>query len=197
LKLLGLTKNKSKSAIDRNSREDFKKNHIEKLRKTMLEKWSNDEEYRKKCSEGNSRAKKEAWKDPVYARKMMFAWNSGKSMAEVFIQRVLEDFYPGRFEYVGNGKFSICGKIPDFIDCKTKIVILVNGCYWHACKECGFDDITLPNGKNSKDVWIDDLSCCKTYSEHGYKPIIIWEHEFGNVKEIISKINMLGEASRY
>ena len=43
----------------------------------------------------------------------------------------LEEKFPSKFKYVGNGLSIINGKSPDYISEELKVVVLCNGLYWH------------------------------------------------------------------
>jgi DNA mismatch endonuclease (patch repair protein) len=57
----------------------------------------------------------------------------------------------------------------DFLLPDRKMVIECDGCYYHCCSECGFDNW---NGKREKDE-----RKTKLLTESGYKVIRFWEHE--------------------
>ncbi len=48
------------------------------------------------------------------------------------------------------------------------MVIEVDGCYWHGCKDCGFDNPSKQEADRQKD---------EHYSNHGYRVLRIWEHD--------------------
>ena len=80
------------------------------------------------------------------------------------------------FIYVGDGKKFIKGKNysfnPDFISKNQKYIIEVFGDYWH----------NLPKMiKRDKERLL-------TYSEQGYKTLVVWEHELRNQPQILNKI---------
>lgn len=66
---------------------------------------------------------------------------------------------------------------PDFINYKKKIIIFVDGCFWHKCPKC----FKLPStntkfwrDKISKNV-LRDKEVAKNYEASGWKTIRIWE----------------------
>lgn len=140
---------------------------------SMKKKWR-DSGYAESVSIGTSKAKKEQWKDPVFARKMMEAWQVKPNSVEEKLGILLGIDY----EYVGDGKFSIEGYIPDFININgKKHIVEMNGCYWHCCEKCGFGDIVLPNGLTSFEIWERDKSKQQTFEKYGYKVTTVWEHD--------------------
>lgn len=73
------------------------------------------------------------------------------------------------FRYVGNGALFVEKLNPDFVSIgEHKIVILVQGCYWHGCKRC------FPNGTN-RALALPLMQA--TYARNGYSVLAIWEHE--------------------
>jgi len=67
---------------------------------------------------------------------------------------------------------------PDFINFKKRIVIFVDGCFWHGCPKC----FELP--KTNKSFWrkkinknfLRDKEITFNYNNSGWKVIRIWEH---------------------
>lgn len=168
--------------------------HKDKTRKTMLNKWANDLEYRQKCSEGNSRAKKEAWNDPAYARKMAIAWQEKPSGAELPLIDCLD---PSEWRYVGDRSFSLERQSPDFMNVNgKKLLIEMNGCKWHCCKQCGFGGVGLPNGMTPEDVRLDDAKKLEIFSRYGFKTLVIWEHELKDLPALLERINSFSVAGK-
>jgi very-short-patch-repair endonuclease len=79
------------------------------------------------------------------------------------------------FKYVGNSKFYVDRFNPDFIDKKNKKIIEFNGTYWHTK-----DDYVI-NKDNEK---------LRTYTEHGYSTLIIWDKELGDTDKLIDKVKL-------
>ena len=51
---------------------------------------------------------------------------------EMILDIVLQKFFPNEWEYVGDGKFIIGGKNPDFVNVNgKKKIIELNGVFWH------------------------------------------------------------------
>lgn len=74
---------------------------------------------------------------------------------------------------------------PDFINYKKKIVIFIDGCFWHKCPKC----FQLPKTNNK--FWENkinenvrrDKEITLNYENSGWKVIRIWGHKIKN-KEI-------------
>lgn len=68
---------------------------------------------------------------------------------------------------------------PDFIHYRKKIVVFIDGCFWHKCPRC----FRLPEtnkkfwGKKINDNFRRDREITLTYKNSGWKVIRIWEHE--------------------
>lgn len=152
-----------------------------KQSESMKRKWQ-DPDYRERTSEAISKVQKELWKDSEHAYKMMKSWQVKPNSVEELVGSLLGS----DFEYVGDGKISLEGFIPDFINTNgKKEIVEVNGCYWHACEECGFGDIILQNGLTSDEIHQRDLKKLEVYQKYGYKTHVIWEHEIKELKLIV------------
>lgn len=68
---------------------------------------------------------------------------------------------------------------PDFVFPKNKLVIFVDGCFWHGCQKHG----TQP--KNNAAFWrkklsanrLRDRTVTRTLRRDGWKVLRIWEHD--------------------
>ena len=67
--------------------------------------------------------------------------------------------------------YSIHGRPDIFI--KPNIAIFADGCYWHKCPECGFNDLKV----NEKDKKIT-----RELQSQGYTVIRLWEHDINRNK---------------
>ena len=67
---------------------------------------------------------------------------------------------------------------PDFINYGKKIVVFIDGCFWHKCPRC----FKLP--ETNKDFWTRkinencrrDMEITLNYKSSGWKVVRIWEH---------------------
>jgi len=73
-----------------------------------------------------------------------------------------------KWKYVGDGKISIAGKKPDFVNQKDKKIIEVFGDIWH----------------REEDV----VARKNHFKNYGYETLVVWEHEFSNINAVASKI---------
>jgi len=78
-------------------------------------------------------------------------------------------------------QLDIYGK-PDFINFNKKLVIFIDGCFWHKCPRC----FKLP--KTNRKFWKDkikenarrDKEITLNYKNSGWKVLRFWEHEIKN-----------------
>jgi hypothetical protein len=83
---------------------------------------------------------------------------------------ILDKLYPGEFRYVGGGEVIIGGKIPDFINCNgKKLIIELFGNHWHE-----------PNDEPERKA---------IFSEYGYETLVIWGNEMKDLIQVENKIN--------
>lgn len=79
---------------------------------------------------------------------------------------------------------------PDFVFWKKKVVIFVDGCFWHSCP------IHATKPKNNEMFWakklkanIDrDLLVSETLKKKGWFVLRIWEHELKEPSQVAQKI---------
>lgn len=79
----------------------------------------------------------------------------------------------------------------DFLITSNNTIIEFNGDYWHGHESIFPDENVLHPNKNNmtiKEVREYDKAKCLKAIEHGYKMIIIWEHEFSTLDEAIEVV---------
>jgi len=92
---------------------------------------------------------------------------------EIELSKILNILYPNEYKFVGDGQIIIDGFNPDFINCNgQKKIIEHYGDYWH----------NKPGAKEK------DLRRINTYTKHGYKTLIIWEHELEKIEEVKQRL---------
>jgi len=87
--------------------------------------------------------------------------------------------------------YPLFGK-PDFVFLKKRVVIFVDGCFWHACKK----HLRLPS--SNFEYWsnkinsnlIRDKKVNKELKLRGWKVVRIWEHEINKTK-LPNKLKLL------
>ncbi len=68
---------------------------------------------------------------------------------------------------------------PDIVFPKRKIVIFIDGCFWHKCPKC------FKSPKTNKKFWLEkiegnkrrDIKVNRHYKKMGWRIIRIWEHD--------------------
>lgn len=147
------------------------------------------DEFRKKRSE----QVKEQWKDEKFRKinvdRINSLWNNPKKAAEMLrnsriatgcklndcerqVEAILNEMYPGSWEFVGDGTKVIYRYCPDFINEKDKLILEFFGGYWH-------------NRTGEKER---DAKRIEAFSRHGYETIVIWENELKDTEAIKNKI---------
>lgn len=92
---------------------------------------------------------------------------------ETCLDKILNDFFPKQYKYVGNGRFTIDTFNPDFINVNgQKKIIEMYGDYWHKTKSGLF--------RNKRRL--------RVYKKYGYKTLIVWEHELKNLNKLVTKL---------
>lgn len=88
---------------------------------------------------------------------------------------------------------------PDFTFRKRRIVIFVDGCFWHSCPKHGSQPATNSDfwkAKLRRNIERDEL-VNKTLRESGWKVLRIWQHELTRKNEIrlLKRLEILLEDS--
>lgn len=150
--------------------------------RTMKERWANPE-YWDKCVRSmckswtpqkrakqrrRMKAKPLSWYQDWMSRALQTNSNGKMTKPErIVLAFIKENRLP--FRYTGNGTFPVERLFPDFVSTGgPKRVVLVHGCWWHKCQKC------FPGSKGKKLSIRKHLS---TYKKHGWRPIVIWEHD--------------------
>lgn len=60
-----------------------------------------------------------------------------------------------------------------------RLVLEVNGCYWHACRKCGYSDAVVQRRHRLRRTAI---------RRQGYRVIEIWEHDFKDLASALARI---------
>jgi len=173
----------------------FKKHDmtIEEYRK----KYPDAETFSENYKEERAERKRKDWKNPnsVYnseefrdMKRSQLLEMRKPTAPELELLKTLNWLYPKEFEYVGDGKVWFNGEInanPDILNEKRKIVVEMNGCYWHGCEICGYEDLFGAK--------IRDAKKRETYEKNGFLPITFWEHELFDTKYIVDVIKYFCE----
>lgn len=123
----------------------------------------NSPEIREKCSSKAIRL----WQDPIFQRKIAESRKRKPNHLEIAFMQFLESICPSAWEYVGDFKFFIGTKNPDYKHRTEMKLIELFGDYWHK--------------RDNSQEKIDH------YKKHGYSCLIIWQSEFENEREEVKR----------
>jgi len=119
----------------------------------MKKKWA-DPEFKKRVSEKIS----QAWSKPGIKRKRFKSPIIDlTNKSEIKLMGYINEVSPDGWEFVGDGKVVIDGKVPDFINKDMLQVIELFGKFWHKPQE----------EKTRKDF----------FAQYGYETLIVWWKE--------------------
>jgi DNA mismatch endonuclease (patch repair protein) len=88
---------------------------------------------------------------------------------------------------------------PDFVFPEHRLVIFVDGCFWHGCgKHC-----RLP--KSRREFWLPkiernrkrDAKVCRFLRKNGWGYVRIWEHALGNPEKVAKRVRTALQKSRF
>ncbi|MDQ6631517.1 MAG: very short patch repair endonuclease [Verrucomicrobiota bacterium] len=96
-------------------------------------------------------------------------------------------------------KYNLSGK-PDLVYPRQKLVIFIDGCFWHGCQKC----YRRPNSR--QEYWdakvkrntVRDAKVSRTLKSNGWKVFRVWEHDLKiSPGKLIFKLKkLLGERER-
>jgi G:T-mismatch repair DNA endonuclease (very short patch repair protein) len=99
-------------------------------------------------------------------RKILRAVNQRPNKLEAAFGKLLDDLFPGEYQYVGGGQLILCGKCPDFANVNgQKKLIEVFGDYWH---------------RGQDPAWRIAL-----FARLGFQTLVVWESELANEPEMV------------
>ncbi len=138
--------------------------------------------------ENMRRAQKKVWSDKDYAvvqqRRMKKAQSKRPTLPEKIVWDLLDAYYPGEWEYTGDGSREINGLFPDFIHRNgSNMVIEVFGDYWHKGEGIPY--------RNTEEGRI------KLLAEVGYETLVIWESALENQQAVLEKIDSFVRGGKY
>lgn len=125
---------------------------------------------------------RQRWQSPEYAARIMAARNIRPNKAEEALKTFLDTYFPGDYEYTGDGSLVIRGMIPDFANCNgKKEVIELFGNYFHSEKIIG-------------DRWYQtELGRIMAFNSLGFRCLVIWEDELKAQDKLLEKIRVFRE----
>ncbi len=120
-------------------------------------------------------AHKNHFKDDNYVKNFFRRFTIKPNGLELYLDCLLQNYFPDEWDYVGDGQVIINGLCPDFINCNgKKQIIEIFGDYWH-------------NRKNMK-YYQTEEGRKEAFAKFGFSTLIIWESELINEQMIIEKI---------
>lgn len=122
---------------------------------------------------------KERLSEPNYRERVVKQLHSIRKPTSLEQQVIdMVDKYDLPYQYVGDGKIVVEGRIPDFINCNgEKQVIEVFGDYWHS-------PLWNPNLSSDK----TEYATLEHYAKYGFDCLIIWEDELAHPRKVVKKI---------
>ena len=106
----------------------------------------------------------------------------GPNRKEQQLLDIINKLYPNEFIF-NDGKVVVDTRYPDFVHTKgKKIAIELYGCYWHACPKC------FPNDPYAEEIHKRDKERLRSIFKHGWRVLVIWEHELQNPEKLRKKI---------
>jgi G:T-mismatch repair DNA endonuclease (very short patch repair protein) len=116
--------------------------------------------------------KEDTIKKNIRIKNLLKLIHCSSNKLETNINELLNNLFPNKYKFVGDGTTVLDGFNPDFINIEEKKIIEVYGDYWH----------NLPGYKER------DVRRIVAYTKYGYKTLIIWEHELKNINSLINKL---------
>lgn len=124
----------------------------------------------------NAKNMKRLWQDPKYVAIQMKSRGVAPNKCEKGLDRILQQFFPNQWKFVGCGDFILAGKCPDFIHTSKKKIIELFGDYWHSEEKTG-----VPTEQHM-------LERKRIFSKCGYQTLIVWEHELKDIETLMKKV---------
>jgi hypothetical protein len=137
--------------------------------------WNKDKPWSETSKNKMSQKKKDSWRNPLYAKKQSITIGRKPNQDELYVDAILQLDFPNEWKYVGDGKFWIEGKNPDFVNVNgKKIVIEYNG----------FRAIDR-TGKIFGHTEEKDQAKTYHYAKYGFKTINLYRKDLNNLEEIL------------
>jgi hypothetical protein len=144
----------------------------EKHSKSQTKLWQ-DANYKKMVSETH----KELWNNPVYIANVINGMKNAQIQhpngCELKIAKILEEIQPNVWKYVGDGSHPVGRKKPDFWNGGNKLIEHF-GTYWH--------------GERARCYEETEKGRIEFLEKHGYKVLIIWEHDLIKRPEYVKEL---------
>lgn len=150
--------------------------HTKETKEKQINKWKKSD-YRQHQAKVHSISSKKMWRREGFKEKhiakVIKASTKTYNKKERYLNLLLRKMFPNEYKYVGSGNLIINGFNPDFINCNgQKKIIELYGDYWHSRPE----------------VIERDKRRIKSYTELGYKTLIVQENELKDKENLKTKI---------
>ena len=116
-----------------------------------------------------SEAKKKQWEDPEFAQMMFECLKKRPNIPEKELDTLFQLNFPNQIRYIGDGKFWVNRKNPDFKVNGEKKLIELFGSYWHKSED---EEVRKSH-----------------FKKYGFYTLVIWEQELKNPSQVVSKVN--------
>ena len=130
--------------------------------------------------EKSRKTHEQLWQEPEYREKRLKAIFKGFKLLpnkpEKFLIKLLQELFPSQWKFVGDGKFWINGKNPDFVHISQKKIIEHFGDYHHG------EGVTGISNKHHEQERID------LFAKKGFQTLVIWQHELENIELLTKKV---------
>jgi len=162
--------NKGKIGVQKHSEET-----IQKMKKIKTGK-HHSEKTKQKMRETSLNL----WQNEEHAKKMIELFQLKPNGIELYLDFLLQNYFPDEWKFVGDGEIILSGLCPDFINCNgKKLIIELFGDYWHNRKSIRYN--YTEHGRKA------------IFMKYGYSTLIIWEYELTNEIKVIKKIRLFEE----
>lgn len=154
--------------------------HLSEEHKKAISKANKGRKRTKALSQRMAKVRQLLWQDPKYVARVMASRSIKPTKPEIELGNILNTYFP-QYKYNGDGSLGVtlAGMIPDFVNVNgKKEVIELFGDYYHSSKMIGDD-------------WRrSELGRLMAYNSLGYRCLVIWEYELGQLseEEIVAKI---------
>jgi len=127
---------------------------------------------------------KRCWKNPEYVSKVQRSLQVKPNNFELEIESLIQELdLP--FEYTGDFSFTVDGLTPDFVCVEKGLIIACYGCYWHGCPD---------HFPKQKKRYEHSLERIERLEFHGYKVLVVWEHESKDKHKLVKRLKQFVEA---
>lgn len=126
------------------------------------------------------------WSKNKRSEVMALVRSSGNKQTELRLIEIFREF--GIKGWRRNEKLP--GK-PDFVFRRQRLVVFIDGCFWHGCPKC------YRRPQSNKEYWDAkvasnrrrDRSVVRQLKESGWKVVRLWQHQLGHKPRVAGLVN--------